>query len=157
MKATLLLIGKTESSYLKEGIKIYTDRLKHYIQFEMVEIPALKNNKNMSVEQQKEAEGALILAKLSPTDEVWLLDEKGKQYSSESFAEMLDRKMYSGTKNIVFIVGGPYGFSSKVYQTATALLSLSAMTFSHQMVRLVFTEQLYRAMTIIKGEPYHHK
>ena len=157
MKATLLLIGKTESAYLKDGIKIYTDRLKHYINFEIIEIPALKNNKNMSTDQQKEAEGALILSKIAPTDEVWLLDENGKHYSSEGFADVLDRKISMGTKNIVFVVGGPYGFSAKVYQSAAALLSLSSMTFSHQMVRLIFTEQLYRAMTIIKGEPYHHK
>jgi len=157
MKATLILIGKTEAAYLKEGIKVYTERLKHYLNFEMIEIPALKNTKSLTADQQKEAEGTLILSKIASTDELWLLDENGKQYSSEGFAEVIERKMNGATKNIVFVVGGPYGFSSKVYQSATAKLSLSAMTFSHQMVRLIFTEQLYRAMTIIKGEPYHHK
>lgn len=157
MKITLLVVGKTEASYLIEGITLYQKRLEHYIPFSMSTIPALKSTKAFSELQQKQKEGELILAQLKPTDSVFLLDEGGKQFSSVGFASFIEKQSVSGARNLVFIVGGPYGFSEQVYQRANGSVSLSAMTFSHQMVRLVFIEQLYRAMTILKGEPYHHQ
>lgn len=157
MKVTLLCIGKTEEDYLKKGIDIYIKRLKHYLRFSMEVIPAMKNTKNISEDVQKEKEGELILAKLLPTDHVVLLDENGAEFSSEEFSSQIEKKMVSGLRNLVFVIGGPYGFSDKVYQRSNEKAALSQMTFSHQMVRLIFVEQLYRAMTIIKGEPYHHK
>ncbi|MFA9391398.1 MAG: 23S rRNA (pseudouridine(1915)-N(3))-methyltransferase RlmH [Prolixibacteraceae bacterium] len=156
MKITLLVIGKTEADYLKKGIDIYLKRLSHYIPFSLEIIPALKNTKNLSEEQQKQKEGELILALIKSTDSVVLLDEKGKHYSSVDFALYLEKIMIAGTRSMVFVIGGPYGFSNQVYQRADGKISLSAMTFSHQMVRLIFVEQAYRAMTILKGEPYHH-
>ncbi|MDA3879193.1 MAG: 23S rRNA (pseudouridine(1915)-N(3))-methyltransferase RlmH [Prolixibacteraceae bacterium] len=157
MKITLLCIGKTEDDYIKKGIDKYFKRLKHYLTFKMEIIPGLKNTKNISEDLQKEKEGELILAKISPTDHVVLLDEKGIGYNSIKFAEQIEKKMVAGTRSMVFVIGGPYGFSHKVYQRANEKTALSPMTFSHQMVRLVFVEQLYRAMTIIRGEPYHHQ
>jgi 23S rRNA (pseudouridine1915-N3)-methyltransferase len=156
MKITLLLTGKTEDAYLKEGIDKYLGRLKYYTKIEVVEIPELKNTKALSQEQQKAKEAEPVLKKLLPTDHVILLDEKGTQLSSPQFAAYLDKKAISSVNNLVFIVGGPYGFDESVYLRANDKISLSRMTFSHQMVRLFFTEQLYRAFTIIKGEPYHH-
>jgi len=157
MKICLLAIGKTDDIYLQNGIEIYLKRIPHYISFEMKTIPDLKNSKNLSEEQQKEKEGELILQQLNSSDEVLLLDELGFEASSVDFARFLEKKMGSGIKRLVFIIGGPYGFSGSVYSRANGKVSLSKMTFSHQMVRLIFTEQLYRAMTILKGEPYHHQ
>jgi 23S rRNA (pseudouridine1915-N3)-methyltransferase len=157
MKICLLVIGKTDESYLQKGIEIYLKRIPHYIPFEMKTIPDLKNSKNLSEEQQKEKEGELILQQLSTSDEVLLLDETGLENSSIDFARFLERKMVSGNKRLVFVIGGPYGFSGSVYARANGKVCLSRMTFSHQMVRLIFVEQLYRAMTILKGEPYHHQ
>lgn len=157
MKIKLLLIGKTDSEILTKGIDDYLKRLKHYIPFEMSIIPDLKNTKNLTESQQKKKEGELILNYIKPGDFVVLLDEKGKEYSSVEFSRFIEKQMVSGLKNLIFIIGGPYGFSDDVYKKCNSKVSLSRMTFSHQMVRLIFTEQLYRAMTIIKGEPYHHQ
>ncbi|HTD40173.1 MAG TPA: 23S rRNA (pseudouridine(1915)-N(3))-methyltransferase RlmH [Mucilaginibacter sp.] len=156
MKITLLIVGKTEDAYLKEGIDKYVKRLKHYTKIEIAEIVELKNTKALTQEQQKVKEAELILKKLLPTDYIILLDEKGLELSSSQFAAYIDKKAIGSVANLVFIVGGPYGFDQSVYQRAHDKLSLSRMTFSHQMVRLFFVEQLYRAFTIIKGEPYHH-
>lgn len=157
MKIKLLLIGKTDSDILGKGITDYVNRIKHYIPFEMFVIPDLKNTKNLSEDQQKQKEGELILNFIKSGDFVVLLDEKGKEFSSIEFSGFIEKQMISGLKNLIFIVGGPYGFSDEVYKKCNSKISLSRMTFSHQMVRLIFTEQLYRAMTIIKGEPYHHQ
>lgn len=151
------MIGKTTDSKLVGLIDEYVKRLKHYIALEPVLIPDLKNTKNITDEQQKEKEGELIIAKLSNTDILILLDERGKQFSSKEFATFLSKKMVVSGRDLVFVIGGPYGFSPKVYEKADFLLSLSSMTFSHQMIRLLYVEQLYRAMTILKGEPYHHE
>lgn len=156
MKLLLLVIGKTDEDYLITGIKKYVGRLGHYVSFELKEIPDIRNRKSLSEEQQKKAESFLLLSQLQPGDQVVLLDEKGKQYTSVDFSEVLEKMMASGAKRLVFIIGGPYGFAGEVYEKANALMSLSPMTFSHQMVRLIFVEQLYRAFTILKGEPYHH-
>ena len=156
MKILFLVIGKTDEDYLITGIKKYVGRLGHYVPFELKEIPDIRNRKTLSEEQQKKAESFLLLSQLQPGDRVVLLDERGKNYTSVEFSEVLERQLASGVKRLVFIVGGPYGFAQEVYQRADALLSLSPMTFSHQMVRLVFVEQLYRAFTILKGEQYHH-
>lgn len=156
MKIELLVIGKTDKDFLQKGISIYVDRLSHYIPFEFKIIPDIKNTKKLSEEQQKQREGELILKQLQPADELILLDENGKQHSSVQLAGNIEKKLLSGIKKVVYVIGGPYGFSNDVYQRANQKLSLSPMTFSHQMVRLIFTEQLYRAFTIIKGEPYHH-
>ena len=156
MKIKLLLIGKTDESYLKQGIEKYTKRIKHYLSFDFITIPDLKNTRNLSEKQQKQKEGELILNQLNPADFVVLLDEKGKEYSSVDFSVFIEKQMISGLKNLIFIVGGPYGFSKQLYERSNIKISLSQMTFSHQMVRLIFVEQLYRAMSIIKGEPYHH-
>lgn len=157
MKLTLLVVGKTEADYLKKGIDLYVKRLTHYLPFRLEVIAALKNNKNLSEAQQKQREGELILSFLKQGDLLILLDEKGKQFSSVDFAAYLEKYMLQGVRHLVFAVGGPYGFSDGVYEQAVAKVSLSDMTFSHQMVRLLFVEQLYRAMTILKGEPYHHQ
>ncbi|MCD8176361.1 MAG: 23S rRNA (pseudouridine(1915)-N(3))-methyltransferase RlmH [Tannerellaceae bacterium] len=157
MKITLLVIGKTDAGYFNEGIKEYQKRLIHYIPYEMEVIPDLKNTKNMSVDQQKEKEGELILKMLQPGDYCVLLDDKGKEFTSMQFATWIEKKMHTVGKRLVFIVGGPYGFSEAVYKVAKEKISLSKMTFSHQMIRLIFTEQLYRAMTILNNEPYHHE
>lgn len=156
MKIVLLVIGKTDESYIETGVSKYIGRLKHYVQFETIVIPDLKNRKSLSEEQQKRQEGSLILSQLAQGDNVVLLDEKGRTLSSRGFSQYLEREMNTGCKRIVFVVGGPYGFSQEVYDKAKSKISLSEMTFSHQMVRLVFVEQLYRAFTIIKGESYHH-
>jgi len=157
MKIHLLVIGKTDEAYLQKGIEIFLKRIPHYISFEMKAIPDLKNSKNLSGEQQKEKEGELIIQQLVSSDELFLLDEQGMEHSSVEFARFLEKKMLSGIKRIFFVIGGPYGFSASIYSRANGKLSLSKMTFSHQMVRLIFVEQLYRAMTILKGEPYHHQ
>lgn len=156
MKITLLTIGKTEDKYLLEGINIYLKRLKHYIPFKIVEIPELKDTKNLSRDQQKRKEAELIFKNINSTDHVILLDENGIELSSRQFSVFLNKKMVGGQQHLVYIVGGPYGFSDEIYQRSNEKISLSKMTFSHQMIRLLFAEQLYRAFTILKGEPYHH-
>ncbi|MDO6471986.1 23S rRNA (pseudouridine(1915)-N(3))-methyltransferase RlmH [Maribacter sp. 1_MG-2023] len=157
MTIKLLAIGKTDSSQLQELIEVYQKRLQHYINFETELIPDLKKTKNLSEDQQKDKEGELILKRLAPTDVLILFDEKGKQYTSVEFSTFLQKKMNSGIKQLVFLIGGPYGFSNEIYSKATGKISLSKMTFSHQMVRLFITEQVYRAYTILKNEPYHHQ
>jgi len=156
MKITLLTVGKTEDDYLKEGIEKYVKRLKHYAKFEIIELAELKNTKALTEEQQKSKEADLILKKIAPLDYVVLLDENGMELSSAQFAGYINKRQISASANLIFVVGGPYGFDASVHQRANDKLSLSPMTFSHQMVRLFFVEQLYRAFTIIKGEPYHH-
>ena len=156
MKLSLLTVGKTVVPWVKEGLEDYASRLKHYIPFEIKEIPELKDTKALSESQIKEKEGALIL-KAAGASEIILLDEHGKQYRSIEFAEQLRHKLSHATKDISFVIGGAYGFSPEVYAAAGGKISLSPMTFNHQMVRTVFAEQLYRAFTIIKGEPYHHE
>ena len=156
MKITFILNGKTEDDYIVKGFAVYEQRLKHYISFETIVIPALKNTKALSIEQQKQKEGELIFKNIQSSDKLILLDENGKEYNSVDFSEFIQQQMNSGIKNCVFVVGGPYGFSEDIYKRANGKISLSKMTFSHQMVRLFFAEQLYRAMTILKNEPYHH-
>lgn len=156
MKITLLTIGKTEDKYLLEGLDIYLKRLKHYISFKILEIPELKGTKSLSREQQKSKESELIFKNIHSSDHVILLDEKGQEFSSKQFSAFLNKKMVGGQQHLVFIVGGPYGFSEEIYLRSNENISLSRMTYSHQMIRLLFTEQLYRAYTILKGEPYHH-
>jgi 23S rRNA (pseudouridine1915-N3)-methyltransferase len=157
MNIKLLAIGKTDNKALQSLIDDYTKRLSFYIKFDLEIIPDIKNVKNLSESQQKEKEGELILAKLTATDQLILLDEKGTTFSSLGFSDYLQKKMNSGAKTLVFVIGGPYGFSDEVYQKAQGKISLSLMTFSHQMVRLFFIEQLYRGFTILKNEPYHHQ
>ncbi len=157
MKIILLTVGKSTNSHLIKLQEEYQNRLKYYIPFEMTVVPELKNTKNLSVNEQQEKEADLILKQLENSDEVILLDEKGKQFTSVGFSEFISKKMLASHKRMVFVVGGPYGFSDRVYQRANGKVSLSAMTFSHQMIRVIFVEQLYRAMTILKGEPYHHE
>ena len=157
MKITFLTIGKTEDKYLLEGMEKYLKRLKHYINFKVLELPELKNTKNLSEDQQKIKEAELIFKNISNTDHIILLDENGVNYSSTQFSGYLNKKMISSVQHLVFVVGGPYGFSNEVYNRAQDKISLSKMTFSHQMVRLFFIEQVYRAFTIMKGEPYHHE
>jgi 23S rRNA (pseudouridine1915-N3)-methyltransferase len=157
MKVLIIHCGKTEEEYVVEGVEKYETRLKHYLPIETIYLPALKNTKAMSKEEQKEKEGASILSKVQNTDFIILLDEKGKQFTSVGFSKYITQHMNGGTRRIVFITGGPYGFSEEVYLKANYKIALSSMTFSHQMVRLFFIEQLYRAMTIQKGEPYHHE
>jgi len=157
MKTTLILVGKTTDKHIAALIDDYTSRLQHYAPFEMTVIPELKNTKSLSEQQQKQAEGELILRQLQPSDHVVLLDERGKTFRSVELAAWMTKKQQAAQRRLVFVVGGPYGFSEDVYRRADEQLSLSPMTFSHQMVRLVFVEQLYRAHTIIKGEPYHHE
>ncbi|MAL60056.1 MAG: 23S rRNA (pseudouridine(1915)-N(3))-methyltransferase RlmH [Flavobacteriaceae bacterium] len=157
MKITLLAIGKTDSKNLQNLMDDYTKRLSHYVNFTLEVIPDIKNAKNLSEAQQKDAEGEEILKRVQPSDALVLLDEKGKHHSSVAFSNYLQKHMNSGLKNLVFVIGGPYGFSEAVYAKAQGKLSLSTMTFSHQMVRLFFIEQLYRGFTILRNEPYHHR
>ena len=157
MKTRLILIGKTTDKHLLAGIDDYHRRITHYMPFDITVVPELKNTKSLSAEVQKEKEGELILKALQPGDVIVLLDEGGKEMRSTEFADYMERKMNTVNKRLVFIIGGPYGFSAKVYGAAHERLSLSRMTFSHQMVRLIFVEQLYRAMTILNGGPYHHE
>jgi len=157
MTIKLIAIGKTDSKQLQELITNYIDRLQHYIRFELCIIPDLKNVKNLSEEQQKKKEGELILKELKPTDHVIILDENGKEYTSVGFSEFLQKKMNSGCKQLVLIIGGPYGFSEDIRKRATSKISFSKMTFSHQMIRLFVVEQLYRGFSILKNEPYHHQ
>jgi 23S rRNA (pseudouridine1915-N3)-methyltransferase len=157
MKITLLVIGKTEDQYLKDGIAKYLKRLSHYISFALVELPELKGTKHLSEAQQKTAEAELVLRNIRSSDHLVLLDERGKEFTSMEFSAFIEKKMVGNVQHLVFIVGGPYGFDKKVHDRADGLLSLSKLTFSHQMVRLFFVEQVYRAFTIMKNEPYHHQ
>lgn len=157
MNIKLIAIGKTDNKNLQSLIDDYTKRLSFYIKFDLDIIADIKNVKNLSESQQKEKEGELILAKITPTDQLILLDENGKTFSSVAFSDELQKKMNSGIKTLVFVIGGPYGFSDEVYKKSFGKISLSQMTFSHQMVRLFFIEQLYRGFTILKNEPYHHQ
>lgn len=157
MTIKLLAIGKTDNKNLQALIAEYEKRLGHYIKFNLDIIPDIKNVKNLSEAQQKEKEGELILKKLSPTDVLILLDENGKQFTSVDFSDYLQKKMNAGIKQLVFVIGGPYGFSDAIYATAKGKISLSKMTFSHQMVRLFVVEQIYRGFTILRNEPYHHR
>lgn len=156
MKITLLVVGKTTDSHIEALIQEYQKRLTHYLPFTLQVIPELKNTKALTSEQQKQAEGELILRTITSATDLILLDEHGKEYRSIEFADYIQKRMSSG-RDVVFVVGGPYGFSEAVYQRANGKISLSKMTFSHQMVRLFFVEQIYRAMTILRGEPYHHE
>ena len=157
MKICLLTVGKTDIGWVREGLETYSPRLSHYVPFSVCEIPELKNTSALTRTQIKEREGELILKAIKPTDRVILLDERGKEYRSVEFAEEIRRLSLAGGKDIVFVIGGAYGFSEAVYARSVGKISLSRMTFSHQMVRTIFAEQLYRAFTIIKGEPYHHE
>lgn len=157
MKITLLAIGKTDNKQIQSLMDDYIKRLGFYIPFELEVIPDIKNAKNLSEALQKQAEGDEILKRTNTADTLILLDEKGKTYTSEGFSQFLQKKMNSGLKNLIFVIGGPYGFSEEVYKRANGKVSLSSMTFSHQMVRLFFIEQLYRGFTILRNEPYHHR
>lgn len=157
MKITLLTVGKTDKDWVKAGLDIYVSRLKHYIPFSVVEIPELKNVSALTKDQIKTREGELILKNVRPTDDLILMDERGKQYTSVELSKVLQDKISYIGKDIVFVIGGAYGFSEAVYNRADSKISLSKMTFSHQMVRAIFAEQIYRAFTIMRGEPYHHE
>jgi len=157
MECVLLCVGKTDQAELKQLIDLYQNRLKHYTKFSLVVIDDIKNNKNLNEKQQKEAEGKALEKQLKGSDRVVLLDENGKKFSSIAFSDWINKQQVSGVKRLVFIIGGPYGFSNDLYARAQQKISLSSMTFSHQMVRLFFVEQLYRAHTILKNEPYHHR
>lgn len=156
MKIKLIAIGKTEDKYLIEGIDKYLNRLKHYTNFSFIEIPDVKNVKNLSEAQQKNKEAELLHKQIGNSDVVVLLDERGKKYTSIDFSKYLNKQMVGSVQQLIFIIGGPYGFDETIYKRANGLISLSDMTFSHQMIRLFFVEQLYRGFSILKGEPYHH-
>jgi 23S rRNA (pseudouridine1915-N3)-methyltransferase len=157
MKVQLLLVGKTTQDFVRKGVEEFCGRLKHYLPFELEIIPDIRNTKNFSFDQMKEKEGELILKYFQPGDFIVLLDEHGKEFTSLDFAGYIEKKTSIVSKRFVFVIGGPYGFSNKVYAAAQEKISLSKMTFSHQLVRLIFVEQLYRAMTILGNEPYHHE
>ena len=157
MMITLIAIGRTDNKELQSLIEAYSKRLKHYVKFELELLPDIKNSKNISDKEQKKKEGELIISSIKNTDTVILLDENGTSYNSIQFANYMQNHMNSGIKKLIFVVGGPYGFSPEIYSRAKGKLSLSKMTFSHQMVRLFITEQLYRAFTILRNEPYHHR
>lgn len=157
MNIKLIAVGKTDNLALQQLISTYEKRLSYYINFELQLLPDIKNNKSLSEEQQKIKEGELILSYVEPSHHLILLDERGKEYTSIAFADELQKKMNTGIKQLTFVIGGPYGFSQAIYQRANSKLSLSKLTFSHQMIRLFFVEQLYRAFTILRNEPYHHQ
>ena len=157
MRLTLLTVGRTDISWVRQGLDMYVGRLKHYISFDQVEIPELKNVSAFSQDQIKQKEGELILSKLKPADEVILLDEHGREFRSIEFSRFIEERMSRSGRDMVFVIGGAYGFSDAVYARANSKLSLSKMTYSHQLVRTIFAEQLYRAFTIMRGEPYHHE
>ena len=157
MKITLLTVGRTDVEWVRKGLELYVSRLRHYVPFSLIEIPELKNVSALAREQIKQKEGELVLKALKPSDCVILLDERGREYRSIEFSAMLEDRMSRGGRDLVFVVGGAYGFSDAVYSRSDEKISLSKMTFSHQMVRTIFAEQLYRAFTIMKGEPYHHE
>ncbi len=157
MRLMLLTVGKTDIAWVREGLEMYVSRIRHYVPFELREIPELKGVSALSREQIKEREGELVLKQLRPADEVVLLDEHGREYRSVEFADWLGRRAAGSGRDLVFVIGGAYGFSDAVYERADGRLSLSKMTYSHQLVRTIFAEQLYRAFTILRGEPYHHE
>ena len=157
MNVTLLTVGKTDVKWVKEGLDLYVSRLGHYVPFSVVEIPELKKAGSLTRQQIKDKEGELILKQLGPSDTLILLDEHGREFRSLEFADYIQKQLGSGARNLFFTIGGAYGFSEAVYQRCQGKISLSKMTFSHQMVRTIFAEQLYRAFTILKGEPYHHE
>ena len=157
VKISLLVVGKTDADHVRKGIEEYEKRVRRYLPYEMRVIPDVKNAKNLSETQQKEREGEAILAQVEPSDFLVLLDERGVEFTSKEFARFVEQKMVGGVKRLVFVIGGPYGFGDAVYARADMKVSLSKMTFSHQLVRVLFVEQLYRSMTILKGEPYHHE
>lgn len=157
MNIELIVVGKTDMKEVEALVAMYTKRLNHYVRFAITTIADVRNTKKLSEAEQKRLEGEAILKLITDSDHLMLLDEHGAEYRSIEFAEMLQRRMLSGTKRLVFVIGGPYGFSDAVYQRSNSKLSLSKMTFSHQIVRAIFTEQLYRAFTILKNEPYHHE
>ncbi len=157
MEIELLTIGKTGIRFVEDGIAEYTRRLKHYIPYLIKSLPDIRNASKIENAKQKEEEGKKLLEVITPSDYVVLLDERGKQYSSLEFSSFIEKQMISGKRKVIFVVGGPYGFSQALYDRANSLLSLSRMTFNHEMVRLFFTEQVYRAMTILRGESYHHE
>lgn len=157
MRITLLAIGKTDDNYVLEGVEKYLKRLKHYIKIEIQIIPDLKKTKNLSEDEQKAKEAELFLKNIQSQDDVVVLDERGTELSSLQFADFLNKKMIASVQHLVFLIGGPYGFDKTVYSRANYKISLSKMTFSHQMIRLFFVEQIYRSFTILKGEPYHHE
>lgn len=157
MKIRLLTVGKTDTDWIRTGIAVYRDRLNHYINFSITELPDIRNTASLSKDQIKSREGALILKSLGPGDHVILMDEKGREFTSSEWASWIGNKLAHLSGDLVFVIGGPYGFSEAVYARSNGMVSLSRMTFSHQMVRVIFTEQLYRSFTIIRGEPYHHE
>lgn len=157
MEIQLLVIGKNSSDLIRQATEVYLKRLKHYISYSIKVLPDVKNTRAMSEEQQKAAEGRILLDSMQSPDFVMLLDEHGKRFTSMAFADWIQAKMSSGLRRLIFVVGGPYGFSPEVYARANGQISLSDMTFSHEMIRLFFTEQVYRAMTILRHEPYHHE
>lgn len=157
MNIKLIAVGKTDNPALQQLISTYEKRLSYYINFDLQLLPDIKNSKSLSEEQQKIKEGELILSYVEPSHHLILLDERGKEYTSIAFADELQKKMNTGIKQLTFVIGGPYGFSQAVYQRSNSKLSLSKLTFSHQMIRLFFVEQLYRAFTILRNEPYHHQ
>lgn len=156
MKIILMAVGKTATDYISKGIEGFVKRINHYLPMEMVIVPDIKSSKALTEDAQKQREGQTIISMLQPGDVVVLLDERGKEFTSREFAAYIDKKMVQGIKRLIFVIGGPYGFSSEMYQRANDKISLSRMTFTHEMVRLFFVEQIYRAMTILRGEPYHH-
>lgn len=157
MKISLICIGKTDEKYLLEGIEKYLKRLKFYVNFSLIVIPDIKNSKSLSQEQQKDKEAQLISKFIQPTDTLVLLDEHGKAYRSLEFSEYFEKAMLKSVQHLVFVIGGPYGFDNSIYERSNHKISLSNMTFSHQMIRLFFVEQVYRAFSIMRGEPYHHE
>jgi len=157
MKIQLIVIGKTNQNFVQQGLDEFCNRLTHYYPFELEIIPDIKNTKNLPVERQKAKEGELILQSFQAGDCIALLDERGKEFTSSKFAEYIEKKALSGLKRLVFVIGGAYGFSPAVYEAAHEKIALSKMTFPHQLIRLIFAEQLYRAMTILNNEPYHHE
>lgn len=157
MNIEFIVVGKTDLKQVAELVEMYSKRINFYLKFHITTLADLKNTKNLSVEEQKKQEGAMLLKNFADSDYVVLLDENGREFSSVDYAGWLEKKMLSSTKRLCFVIGGPYGFSAEVYARSQEKISLSKMTFSHQIVRALFTEQLYRALTIIKGEPYHHQ
>lgn len=157
MKIRLLTVGKTDTDWIRTGIAVYRDRLNHYINFSITELPDIRNTASLSKDQIKSREGDLILKSLGSGDHVILMDEKGREFTSSEWASWIGNKLAHLSGDLVFVIGGPYGFSEAVYARSNGMVSLSRMTFSHQMVRVIFTEQLYRSFTIIRGEPYHHE
>ncbi len=156
MKIVVVAIGNIKTDYIAKGIEVYKNRLRHYIDFDMIDIPDIKNTKSLTHDRQKEIEGDGILKALLPGDVMMLMDERGREYSSRELSVMLSKRMLSGIKRLVFVVGGPYGFSEAVYNRADGKISMSRLTFPHELARMILVEQLYRAFTILKGEPYHH-